>query len=94
MTSVYSDWDLVPLTNPLEESAAILGLTRSQTYRLYRSGKLEGIKVSERKLLFTKAALRAFLQDEEKTPFADSVSSHGLNDLGAASRQEGRSDVC
>ncbi len=86
-------WDEVALSNSLEQAGAVLGVSRSAVYRLIRAGKLEAVKVSERRLVVPKAALQRFLRDEalpdrEEAPADAPVPPHHSSSINISPAKE------
>ena len=97
MTAI-TDWDQVSLTNSFADAGKVIGVSRSTAYRLVEEGALEAIKVTPRRTIITKAALRSYLRDvepqnEAKAPVVEPTPPQHLDDNGPFPAEGGGADV-
>jgi len=61
MLSRYQSWAQVPLTLTVDQVAGVLGISRSSAYRLIQRGRINAVRISQRKIVVSKDELRRFL---------------------------------
>lgn len=63
-----TSWSELPLALRADEVATVLGVSRSTVHRLIAADQLRAVRVSERRLLVSKDALRDFMGDSSELP--------------------------